>query len=62
MAPAFDTTPAEVLDAPVALVGSVDEMIETIERRRERWQMSYHVVPVEHMDAFAPVVARLAGT
>ena len=62
MAPAFDTTPEEVLDSPVALVGSPEEMVDMLERRRDRWQMSYHVVPVETMDQFAPVVARLAGT
>jgi len=62
MAPAFDTTPDDVLDSPVGLVGTVDSMVETLQRRRERWDMTYHVVPAEHLDAFAPVVARLAGT
>jgi len=62
MAPAFDATPEEVLDSPVGLVGTVDEMIETIERRRERWQMTYHVVNADVMEQFAPVVAHLAGT
>jgi len=62
MAPAFDTTPDEVLDSPVALVGTPESMIETLERRRERWDMSYHVIPHDQLDAFAPVVARLAGT
>ena len=62
MAPAFDCQPDEVLDSPVALVGTVDEMIETIKRRRDRWQMSYHVVGSEVMDEFAPVVAALAGS
>jgi probable F420-dependent oxidoreductase len=62
MAPAFDTTPDEVLDSPVGLVGTVESMIETLERRRERWDMTYHVVGAEHLDQFAPVVARLAGT
>ena len=37
-------------------------MIETLERRRERWDMTYHVITHDHLDAFAPVVARLAGT
>ena len=37
-------------------------MIETIQRRRERWQMSYHVVDAQVMEQFAPVVAQLAGT
>jgi hypothetical protein len=46
---------------PVTLVGTPDEMVEVLERRRERWQMSYVVVPSEAVDAFAPVVERLAG-
>jgi probable F420-dependent oxidoreductase len=62
MAPAFACSADEVLDSPVALVGTADEMIETIERRRERWQMTYHVVGSEAMDEFAPVVARLNGS
>jgi probable F420-dependent oxidoreductase len=62
MAPAFDTTPDDVLDSPVGLVGTVESMIETLERRRDRWDMTYHVIGAEHLDQFAPVVARLAGT
>jgi probable F420-dependent oxidoreductase len=62
MAPAFAASPDDVLDTPVALVGTAEEMGDRIEARRERWQMSYHVIPVEVMDEFAPVVARLAGT
>lgn len=62
MAPAFDTTPEDVLDSPVGLVGTVESMVETLERRRERWDMTYHVVTHDQLDAFAPVVARLAGT
>ena len=33
-----------------------------LERRRERWDMTYHVVTHDQLEAFAPVVARLAGT
>lgn len=61
MAGVFQATPEEVLDSPVGLVGTVDEIVESLERRRERWDMSYHVIPIEQMDAFAPVVDRLAG-
>ena len=61
MAAAFEATPDEVLDSPVGLVGTIDEIVESLERRRERWDMTYHVVPIEQVDAFAPVVARLAG-
>jgi hypothetical protein len=45
----------------VALVGTLDEMVETLERRRERWDMTYHVIGHDHLDAFAPAVERLAG-
>jgi probable F420-dependent oxidoreductase len=62
MAGAFQASTDDVLDSPAILVGTVDEMVETLERRRARWGMSYHVVPIEQMDAFAPVVAKLAGT
>ena len=62
MAGFFETSPADVLDSPAVLVGTTDEMVESLQRRRDRWQMSYHVVPIEQLDAFAPVVAQLAGT
>lgn len=54
--------PAEVaLETPAVLVGTVDRMVEDLEARRERWQMSYVVVSEEFVDVVAPVVARLAG-
>ncbi len=51
----------EVLDAPLALIGSVDEIAETLIERRERFGLSYIVVMETVMDAFAPVVERLVG-
>ena len=55
--------PAEVLAAhPHALVGSVDEICEILQQRREQYGISYVNVAVRNMAAFAPVVARLAGT
>ena len=36
-------------------------IVELLEHRRERWQMSYIVVPIESTETLAPVVARLAG-
>lgn len=62
MAPMFDLTPEEVLDVPAALFGTVDEMVETLQARRERWGLSYIAVQHDALDAVAPVVARLAGT
>ena len=61
MAGAFETTPEEVLEAPVGFVGTIDEICAQVERRRDRWDLSYHVIPIEQMDAFAPVVERLNG-
>jgi len=54
-------SPAEILESPYVLVGTVDQQVEDLEKRRERWGISYHVVFEPAMDALAPVVARLAG-
>jgi probable F420-dependent oxidoreductase len=61
MAAAFGVEPDDALSAPVTLVGTQDQMIEALEARRERWQISYVVIPSESMEMFAPVVSRLAG-
>ncbi|MCU1497048.1 MAG: putative oxidoreductase [Acidimicrobiales bacterium] len=60
-APAFGISPAELLEFPHALVGTVDEICESIEERRRRWDASYIVVQKDAMEAVAPVVARLRG-
>jgi alkanesulfonate monooxygenase SsuD/methylene tetrahydromethanopterin reductase-like flavin-dependent oxidoreductase (luciferase family) len=62
MAPGFGVTPQEALDAPVVLAGTAEQMIDDLTARRERWLMSYHVVGVDVIEQFAPVVAKLAGT
>jgi probable F420-dependent oxidoreductase len=55
--------PADVLgEIPIAMVGTVDEVCEQLVARRERWGFNYIVLHEPEMDAFAPVVARLAGT
>jgi probable F420-dependent oxidoreductase len=54
-------TIAEILDAPFALIGTVDEMVDALSARRERWGLSYFVTFDPLMNALAPVVARLAG-
>jgi len=61
MAPGFGMTPEQAAQTPAALIGTVDEIVETLEGRRRRWAMNYWVVHEADMDAFAPVVARLAG-
>lgn len=49
----------ELQTSPHLLIGSVDQICETLEDRRRRLGVSYWSVPVEAMDAFAPVVDRL---
>jgi hypothetical protein len=46
----------------VTLVGPENEIVDLLEQRRERWQMSYVVLPDDAVDTCARVVARLAGT
>ena len=46
---------------PHALVGSVDAVCAELERRREVYGFSYVTIGDRSVDAFAPVVARLAG-
>ena len=58
----FGVDPEVGLSSPMALVGSVDQVIEELLRRRQRWGYSYHVIPGASATDFAPVVARLSGT
>lgn len=60
-APLFGLTPEVLADFPHALVGTVDEIVDQVEARRDRWDASYVVVQEDAMEAMAPVVARLAG-
>ena len=50
----------ELIDAsPFALIGSVEECIEQLLERRERWGFSYTIVGAENIDECAPIVAAL---
>jgi probable F420-dependent oxidoreductase len=46
---------------PFALIGSPAKIVEDLLARRERWGFSYVIVGADDIDAFAPVVAELAG-
>ncbi|HXC90542.1 MAG TPA: LLM class F420-dependent oxidoreductase [Stellaceae bacterium] len=54
-------TADEFLASPYVLVGTVSQMTDDLLERRERWGISYYVVHEPYLEAFAPVVARLAG-
>jgi probable F420-dependent oxidoreductase len=51
----------DILDSPFVALGSVDEITAQLLTRRQRWGLSYYVVFESSIDAFAPVVQRLAG-
>lgn len=50
----------QILESLHVLVGSVNQMVETLQLRRERYGISYFTL-FGDINAFAPVVARLAG-
>ncbi len=59
---AMGMEPDDVLASPHMLVGSVDALVEELQMQRERWCGSYVTVRADAMEAFAPVVAKLAGS
>lgn len=62
MAPLFSLDPAEVAAYPLAWIGTEDEIVESLQARRDRWDASYLVVQQGAMEDAAPIVARLRGT
>jgi probable F420-dependent oxidoreductase len=62
MAGMFGVDAGVAADIPIAIVGTVEEICETLQKRRERWGFSYWIINGDAMEAFAPVVERLAGT
>jgi hypothetical protein len=62
MAPLFGLPASELETYPHACIGTVEEIAESLQQRRERWDASYFVFQGDTMDALAPVVALLRGT
>ncbi len=62
MAPAFGIDPGDALHVPLALVGTLDEMAEELEWRREEYGISYWSIESDAWQTLAPVVSKLAGT
>ncbi|HEV7664481.1 MAG TPA: hypothetical protein VGQ62_13155 [Chloroflexota bacterium] len=52
---------SQIEGSPSFLVGSVDAIVDLLQERRDRLGLSYIMIFDRVMDAFAPVVARLAG-
>jgi probable F420-dependent oxidoreductase len=62
LASMMGVTPEQVDGSPIALVGTIEQIVERLVERRDRFGFSYIVVHEAEMEAFAPVVAALAGT
>jgi len=62
MAAGFGMSPEDFARYPHALVGSADEIADTLRQRRDEYGISYINVASRNMHAFAPVVAALTGT
>jgi probable F420-dependent oxidoreductase len=62
LASRFKVAREVVLETVYVAVGTIDEICETLRQRRERHRISYLTVFERDMEAFAPVVERLAGT
>jgi probable F420-dependent oxidoreductase len=58
---AMGLSAAEMMRHPHGLFGSVDAVCDELVRRREQYGISYVTVGDNALEAFAPVVARLAG-
>ncbi len=61
MAPRFHLTAQQLLSCPHMLIGTIDQMVEELLRRRTLYHISSIIVSDPFFDTFAPVVARLAG-
>ncbi len=57
----YGLTRDDILDSPLMLIGTVDEMVAALEERRERYGFSYICTTEPNLTTLAPVVARLAG-
>ncbi len=61
MASGLGMTAEQVLEVPYVLIGTVEQLCDEVLARREGYGISYVTVFEKNMEAFAPVVARLAG-
>jgi hypothetical protein len=62
MAGLFGAGPEEVLASPVVLMGSVAEIVDRLDERRERWGYTYYTVQQPAARQFAAVLAELGGS
>lgn len=58
---ALGLTPEQAMASPFQLVGTVDEIVEMLQVRRDRWGFSDIGLSADAIDDMAPIVERLAG-
>ena len=61
LADAVGFTMDEIAASPFVLYGNPAQLADDLRARREQWGFSYIIVGAGDVDAFAPVVAELAG-
>ncbi|WP_328773128.1 LLM class F420-dependent oxidoreductase [Streptomyces sp. NBC_00286] len=54
-------TEQQVLDLPIALLGTLDEIVDQVRAQRERYGFSYLTVLEPNMEVFGPVIEALRG-
>ncbi len=57
----LNTDTDKILQSPQYLIGTVDQIVEDLQARRERFGFSYITIFPGLAETFSPVVARLAG-
>jgi probable F420-dependent oxidoreductase len=62
MAPHFGIAVEDALHVPLALLGTLDEMAEELEWRRQEYGISYWSIEADSWEALGPVVSKLSGT
>jgi probable F420-dependent oxidoreductase len=62
MAPHFGIDVEDALHVPGILAGTLDEMVEELQWRREEYGISYWSIESDSWEALGPIVSKLAGT
>jgi probable F420-dependent oxidoreductase len=60
MAPLLGISAQDALDSPHALVGSVGQIVDEVQRWRDRWGFTYVSIDAEQLEDFAPVLEAIA--
>lgn len=61
LAAGYDISTEAILQAPYLLIGSIEQICDDLQARRERYGISYITVFENSLEAMAPVIKQLAG-